>query len=668
MVCSADRCTPAARVGTTIQIGADAAGPPAATDGCSVWVSTDGREVALLRSPLSAGAQIEIPKPALTIDLSSDLETDSYQLSFERDEGERWVAKVGRPPKTIRVEALAGDYILTISSKDHLPSQQRFKLRNKERIRVHLAAAPAITGTIKAAVTQSPVREAEISDENGDVLAVTDDHGRFRIGLEGERPAALTIAAAGYGRRSVAVPKEEDDLGVLLLYPGATLTLELLHPYGGSEPIPVDVSLYSRGPAGRESLAKKASGTTAARIEIVDLAAGAYRLHVKGPEPLQQSTKPITVSEGADEHLNWFLTPRTAHVRVTRDGEAIPDARVEMKASTIWRASIPLDQAGEYAGELWDAESFAITVSGGPLRTPYLAMHRVGDANPVSINVDVPTGLIGGVVLDGETRRPITTATIRVESRSDEVSYNQSTQTDDEGRFEFSGAMAGSHALSIEAPRYLPERVELTTKRNEEKELDVLLMPGRVVRVTVADARGALLPNALIALGITSNGVSAEKTAFTDAQGTAEITTDWTTTREALVIETPGAFLWTTIGPDTPDEVQVRLPPATSRLVVTTRGSEGARANVGIVARYNGRLIPFQIWTSMLGSRGRGTRTDGSGQLDIPQLPPGRYDLFAFESPSELLGLLASHRSRTPASVDLHPGAPATVALTLEDP
>jgi protocatechuate 3,4-dioxygenase beta subunit len=144
---------------------------------------------------------------------------------------------------------------------------------------------------------------------------------------------------------------------------------------------------------------------------------------------------------------------------------------------------------------------------------------EVPDAPELEIVLELPRGGIEGVVLDEMTREPIAGAEVTLRDTDAPEGQGllgslisrdgnaQRTRSDDKGRYSFARLHSSDYELSARGPRggegkksfapSAPRRIEVD-ERSVERGIDIALAPALVLRGTVKDKQGNLVPEASI--------------------------------------------------------------------------------------------------------------------------------------------------------------------------
>lgn len=632
-------------------------------EGHYTWVSDDA---GLLVAGTIPGANVALPSALAEFYITTSSREQNDELTIEitpqDDTDLRWRAGM-RVKGEVRLLILPGTYDLRIEPLRHKVLSTRVSLvEGRAPPRLALESRPAITGLLVEAGTSTPVTDAIIEDARGFELATSNERGEFWFHVEKYRPVAILVRTDRGGTRRLDLGST-NDLGRIEVFPGETLLIDVLHPYDAREPIAIEAFLHRSAPGGHRALVARAKGATGSPLEITNLSAGQYLLHLKGPGPFQQSVRECEIIPGAANRIRFDLQPRRLVGMVYQGQELLAGVDVEAKDAALWRARVKTDDTGEFAGELWDAETLAFVVTGDTLKTPHFTMVEMASTDPVYVDLRVPAGVIRGAVHDAATGAPLPDASVGIESETNQVSYRQSARSDTDGHFSFAPLGKGTHVLSATAPGYLSTELRVEMETEAEREVDLGLHPGRDVLLQV-NHQGVPVAIPLVAIGTDGVGLRPERTMFGDGSGQVRLTLARGAAARVLA-GSSASFAWHTIGPEQTERHTLNLPPGNSGLRIRVGTAEGT-TEASVFVRYQGALIPYQTWVQLLAARAAVPRTQ-NGELLIPNLPSGRYEIFVFDPDvDDLTALLFSSATRAPAAVvDLTPSTVANINLTV---
>ena len=524
-----------------------------------------------------------------------------------------------------------------------------------------------LRGTVHAADRKAPLPDAEIIDSRENLLATTNTDGEFVLDeLEPEEEPQIGVRAAGFGSRWIPLPNGSWDLGVVELFRGSTLSLYVEHP-AAVDPLPLEIVVREDNTDARQPL-REARGTAGQRIELTDLPPGRLRVTVSGPEPLQRYSRPVEVA--GDAELRIPLEPVDTRGLVTYGDEALSDALLKIEGAGKWRGRVTTDENGEFAAEMWDRGDLMLTVTAAGLKTPYVTLEQGVTSASRLLDIQIPATILRGrVYAEGKA---LPAAKIRMRSVFGEsASYSRSAEVSDSGEFEVAGLPAGSHEISAIAEGYLKKRVEFSTEAKDEvREVNLELERGHDIDLKVRTADGRPAAGAVIAIGISPDGVRPERNVFAGEDGTARLTLVRSETKNIFAVDRLGRFAQATVSADRPRQEEiVSISPGEGAIELRVIDTDGRPVSgVGVIVRHNGVLVPHTTLLMMLAARNTGKVTDVEGVLRFTRLPAGRYELFAWANAKDLSALLRPGARQAPVDVMLDGTAAVPVTIVTRRP
>ncbi|HEX8251564.1 MAG TPA: carboxypeptidase regulatory-like domain-containing protein [Thermoanaerobaculia bacterium] len=355
--------------------------------------------------------------------------------------------------------------------------------------------------------------------------------------------------------------------------------------------------------------------------------AGKYAVLLAGTKPLQRKLFPIEVPERGEAEVVLSLEP----FRLTGEVEL----RKKPLAATVsldgdaWKTELETDQSGRFDAEVWSAGDYAVAVSAGALAEPYMVMKRVSPSDS-HWRLVVPSRRITGRVFDAETGKPVTEVSLSVESTSGETRAQRTIAVKEDGTFVYPGAGDGQYTISALAKDYLAsERVQLQARESDgDLTVDLPLVRGVQVRVAVVDPQGVPIARALVLTEFTPEG-SVSRMTRTDADGVATVAVPEKGERTIYVVPADASFAVATVtGRDAASGVRIVVPAGVATLRIrTTSTDDQPLPGISVNLRHAGRLIPNGVLSSMAQARKLALATDAAGELTIPVLPAGDYEL-----------------------------------------
>ena len=505
-----------------------------------------------------------------------------------------------------------------------------------------------------------------IVEEEGTIIGEGDSAGRVTIDHPyPDLPREIRFSAAGFGSQWVRISPGAQTLGLVEMHRGVTMTLRVDHPLA-LEPLPISVDIH------RKSLDQQAqrvlfegTGQTGEEMEIVGLPDGEHRLHISGPRPLQHFSEVVTIS-GVDIEKDVLLKPVSARGLVTYGRDVLPDAEVNVKSVDKWSGNVVTDADGAFEEELWSESDLALIVSAAPLKRPYFTMSKGTTLDPRFLDVHIPATRVVGWVHEREMA--ISNARVEIKSVFGETRYSQVAGSAEDGSFELTGVPEGKHELTVTADGYAGVELVVSTKASQDLyELDVPLVPGDVADIRVEEAWGAPVIQALVLAGASKDGIFPDRYSFTDENGRAQVSLESRDLNHVFVTDSGGNFTATIIPSTHEGEISMRMAATFGELRISVLDSGGNPVpNVRFAVKYNGYLIPWSTMEQLLDFRHVARSTDNAGNLVLPRLPAGSYELFPWSNEQDFLSIVSTHWFRPgPLALFLEAGlaVPVTVRL-----
>ena len=532
-------------------------------------------------------------------------------------------------------EGLApGKVTVTVDHDDYTPSSQSAVLAEEGgRVEVALSHGGALSGIVLSE-TRQPLSGAEVSVEGGSARGnpfgagsgtATDGSGRFRF--DHLAPGRYTLRASVSGQASepveaVLVGTETKDDVTLVLAGGATLRGgvaglrdELRAGVSVNASGPKDYWASARtGPDGRFELTGAPVGTISLRATAGDFLSGSTR----------SATATVTIVEGqreADVEL-VFEGNGTLSGRVTRGGQPVPDARVTAREKRGGLgASGRTDESGAYRIEGIVTGDYTVSAQAAFGPGGRGATKEVRIDGEATLDFELPTASLYGVVVDAATKQPLADARVLAKPEGGASGRAGSATTDTSGRFFVEDLEPGAHSLTLRRTGYQEagESAEATETGGDAGTIEMTRGEGLVLRVRdgiyqiplrsasvrVTDGAGATVTATWLSLDGEGNG---EIASLRPGRYTLVVGSDGYATRFVEGVVVPGATL------------EVALTPGGS---VEVRAGEASRAK-GTATLHDaaGRPYPYRTW----GSAGEVTFSPAGTQL-LPNLAPGSYTL-----------------------------------------
>ncbi len=628
-------------------------------------ISEDGRRFAFGRTAealthLVTGAPGELHRLAIQIGSSSSSwpVATKLRITVIGGRGEQWFCTLSRASVTQLREVFlpSGSYQLELTAPHHEPfavSVDATRPSDLGRVRLH--PLPVLSGKVVARSTGVPIFGATITADAA-MIENTDSHGEFRHELAPkESPGALTIAAPGFGTRVVMLPQTRSDqaLPVIELEGGGSVRLRLepdrvKSPSGSIELIRIE--------GRRRSVAARGEiDSRHVEWEKRDVDPGNYVLLLSGPKPLQRIGRTVTVKAGETSEVGIRIDPIDFTVTVTRGGAPLESGEVTLQSVDFgWEGSLKTDNLGSASTELWQPGKFGALISSSLLREPYLHMDDISAESHVEWHIDIPSGVVTGRVLDGQTGAPLKAADLTLDSASsDNVQRSVGAQSDEAGRFVFEGVTPGVQTLIASKQHYAKSapRTFVLANPSETKEVDIPLDPVRRYPFLVVGADGSPLVGAYIARA----GVPAGATPTTDGAGRVDVDVDGSAGALFAILPVSGSFALHRVPPSSvvPEEAtRIVVGGGGASLIVKTFTEDSDPTpvrNVRVLLRYEHEYLDPELLQVIGQLRGIVFTTDTRGQLSLFGLPPGTYELWPYGSQAEALAIM--HSGRRPSAV-----------------
>ena len=532
-------------------------------------------------------------------------------------------------------EGLApGKVTVTVDHDDYTPSSQSAVLAEEGgRVEVALSHGGALSGIVLSE-TRQPLSGAEVSVEGGSARGnpfgagsgtATDGSGRFRF--DHLAPGRYTLRASVSGQASepveaVLVGTETKDDVTLVLAGGATLRGGVA---GLRDELRAGVSVNASGP--KDYWASARTGPDG-RFELTGAPVGAISLRATAGDFLSGSTRSatatVTIVEGqreADVEL-VFEGNGTLSGRVTRGGQPVPDARVTAREKRGGLgASGRTDESGAYRIEGIVTGDYTVSAQAAFGPGGRGATKEVRIDGEATLDFELPTASLYGVVVDAATKQPLADARVLAKPEGGASGRAGSATTDTSGRFFVEDLEPGAHSLTLRRTGYQEagESAEATETGGDAGTIEMTRGEGLVLRVRdgiyqiplrsasvrVTDGAGATVTATWLSLDGEGNG---EIASLRPGRYTLVVGSDGYATRFVEGVVVPGATL------------EVALTPGGS---VEVRAGEASRAK-GTATLHDaaGRPYPYRTW----GSAGEVTFSPAGTQL-LPNLAPGSYTL-----------------------------------------
>jgi hypothetical protein len=516
-----------------------------------------------------------------------------------------------------------------------------------------IETSPQIRGVVRDA-DGAPLAGAEV--RAGSSVAKTDAAGRYVLEPSpGQWPKFATVSARGRGMRVLDFPKSvaAADLPPVMLGPSSRLRVTL------TKRPPGDLSAVLQVTTAAEQLAvvrrTRLEGSRKS-LDFDGLGSGIYVLLIRGEGELQQFAAQINLGAGDDRTEKIEIHPLPFTAVVTMGGEPLRRAEIALRNVPFrWHGDLVTDDAGQFAGELWQPGDYMAEYQGGTASSSFIQPVTLGSTAPVSMKLEIARREVRGQLVDSEGV-PIAGARVFLRTMAGDNSSTARAHTAPDGRYAFEAVVPGEQRISVIADGYLiPDDVHFALGPEDTlREVPIRLQSGIPRKLRVADAAGR--PPAAADVLAVSNGIL-RASATADAEGRVRIpVVDAATV--VFVLGRDGSFA--ALRPSNDDVTAVTLAAPAASLRITTRTTMGLPLpNVAMLIAYGDEVLPLDVAFSFERSHGS-LRTDHTGALTLRNLPVGTYRFWPYATDTEAESILASSPP-APITVKVKPGENAVV-------
>lgn len=586
------------------------------------------------------------------------------------------------------VEVPAGTYVLHASSPKCLPGKSAPVTvaagGRVDGIVIQLTRGQRLAGVVLAAASGTPVQGAQVfcsvaaDTENpqevfpfGPPNATSDAEGQFV--LEGAPLGAILLTVqhkdfvAG-APQQITVPR-----GGL-----ANLKLEL-QSGGGIHGIVIKAGVPAAGaqvlafptqPGGRN--VRNANTNGDGRFELDHLEAGEYRLEARGQGPatfMIRGTATVLDGQVTEVELRQEAGIRVQG-RVTSGGTPIQGGRIEVMSGQGQGQGGKIQNDGSYSFEVERPGDYTLLLNVPGLTRGAVRLDLVVPPGLAEVlqDLEVPSGAIGGVVVDGVTGTPLQNAQVFAMgggpgSRSMLAIFaglRAMSSTDEQGRFLITGLAPGVYLLRAGAEGYAEHRVEVRVGPNGKAQDQTLpLDRGIQFRARVLDPGGRPVQGAMVIVrGEGGEVVQLSRMQPTDPEGVVSLAGLRPAVYQITAVHASFAAATSLVEVGDGGEAQLQLQ-AGARLqvsVVDRRGRPIEGATVEAYSQGGVDVLGDALFFRRMMRQGE-AETHADGGLLLEQVPPGKYQVVARR------GEAASREER----VVIEAGKVAEVRLTLEE-
>jgi hypothetical protein len=348
-----------------------------------------------------------------------------------------------------------------------------------------------------------------------------------------------------------------------------------------------------------------------------------------------------------------------------RFGEEAVDGTLSIRGpQSSWEATIPIKE-GAFEQTMWQpgvAPGF-LAASGIPSEE-FVISPKLGQ-NPSKWDIRIERRLISGRVFDADTKGPVREAEMDLITEIDGGGrFYQNLTLSPDGSFEILASKPGLYTLKVTSPAHAPWSSTINVAAEDKsRSVEIALERGVEQPVEIVTPAGAPVAAFMVLEGVQSDRIN-PKVMMRGSNGRFTVRGEAGENRLIYVIPREGSFAIVRLqmpGRDvTAKPVQVVIPQGTSSLRVRAVDPDKKPVVAGILVRYNGEFLPGAI-ARFISNVWFGT--PASGEVLIPRLPAGAYELWALSSDAEEEQMIASGGTlRPPTRVGLS-GGEQTVVL-----
>jgi len=539
-----------------------------------------------------------------------------------------------------------GTYDFTIAADHHRTVTRRVIARAGETLTlgvIPLAELPVIRGSVTSG--GAPVAGATVRPPSAGASAVTTDaRGAFALEFEAQRPDYLVVEAAGRGTRVVGVTPGTTGLALSAVELGAPASLEVTVRRPAGKPQPLDVLLgVADQQLGPRWVAQRRLGAGESKARFASLGAASYTLLVRGSEPLQQSSTLVVLGQRDRRAMSFEISAKPVRVHVQLGDHSLPKANVRLlNQENATKTSFITDDAGVWRGEAWQAGRYLARVAAPSLPTTVHAQVTIGAENRSIIAL--PTLSVRGRVIDAASGAPVANALMLLHSEVETGAATVPSRTNADGRFEYRSVPAGHQTIETRATGYLfPETIAFDLAGDHaSREVEIRADRGVRKELVVRDAHGGPVAGAFV-ICAADNAIRSRSTTGDDGRALVPIPRDGC----AIYVIPPNAPFTSVrvgrsqLGDDARLPTVVTGPRGSLEVVAKTTAGEPI-ANVRMVVRYNGEIVPPEVVRLIETAQGLSFRTDGAGMATLPNLPLGAYEMWPYRTDDEAERIIAA--------------------------
>ncbi|MFL6245146.1 MAG: carboxypeptidase regulatory-like domain-containing protein [Thermoanaerobaculia bacterium] len=520
---------------------------------------------------------------------------------------------------------------------------------------VFLRRLPVISGSVIDAVTHTPIGRAEIFLPEGDLLATTDQSGRFRVPMDRSWPVRLRVEAIGRASHMVDVPKAIADVDLpIVLSAGGSVVVTLAPPLGHEAVQWEARRIIDDAKDEKVRFGDIAAGQSTTTVE--GLEAGPYRIILLGEAPLQRIAVSLRVLEAMTVETTVEIEPARLELEVLRGGKPFGGAEVEFvfrDGPAMWRSKLSVDDEGRKAEEIWQRGDYLAAVSS------WVDSQRLDSEGTVTWKLEVPDRIIRGRVTDAATGQPIANVSVSLALTDEGGDSMGRARSGADGVYEFKMVRNGSYVLRASLDGYeelrTPSALLAEDTVVETRDLAMRAASGPTVRAV--NAVGMPLASVPVYVA-TRNGVQFAGSTNNDGRLTLAIDAD--DRGVAYVLPRSGSFGMVRFAPaseSASEDVVVTVAEGNATLEVHAISTNGDPiGGMAFLMRVNGIPVPPEVKEALSRYQGWPSQSDASGRLLLSHIPPGRYEIWPLASREDYVAVMSPTPPPAPVNVTVTPG------------
>jgi len=408
---------------------------------------------------------------------------------------------------------------------------------------------------------------------------------------------------------------------------------------------PLRVELLKRNADEKwEGVARRGLTAEEKRVRFDGLEAGVYQIRIRGAAEGEQLARKIIIGSRDARRLEVDITPFELTGRVTQGGAPLGPAALVLRNDELqWTATLPVAADGSFHTQLWERGDYFYSVKSTKLTKAFSERTRIAGASPVRLALEVPAGVIAGVVRDAKSGAPLPGLSVSLMTRLDEEERHVQTMTDASGAFRLNAVRDGQQTVSISAGDHLePEPFVFDFgPAGRTRELDIRLQPGRTIPILVLGSERTPAERALVFSLV--DGVLRAR-AFTDEDGRANIAVPEGETATLFAIGPNGGFgVRRVTREERGERLRIELPRAESSLSIQARTTDGQpMPPFSLLMRYNGEIVPPEVGEALTEAIGLQLATSAESEAMLRNIPTGSYEFWPYRTEAEAESIVAS--------------------------